>query len=119
MGQLARLQTAKQRLDYLLEKLTKFQAQLGAPLTAEFTAIRSSFEAARGSQVGEKGAVSTARGTVKTTRTALQLQLLDNLLMLAKEFKGQPEKAAEFFDQSKLEDPIQSQNTTPTTPTTP
>ena len=112
----ATMQTAQQRLDYLLEKLTKFQAQLGAPLTAEFTSIRSSFEAARGSQVVEKGGVSTARGAVKTTRTALELQLLDNLLTLAKEFKGQPEKAAEFFDQSKLEDPTQSQDTPPPTP---
>ena len=107
------MQTAQQRLDYLVSKLTKFQAQLGAPLTAEFTTIRTSFETARTTQVEGMGSVSTARGVVKTTRTALELQLLDNLLTLAKEFKGQPEKAMEFFDQSKLEDPTQSQDTPP------
>ena len=111
------MQTAKQRLDYLVEKLTKFQAQLGAPLTAEFADIRTSFEGARSAQVGGMGAVSTARGEVKSTRTALELQLLDNLLTLAKEFKGQPEKAMEFFDQSKLEDPTQSQATDNPPPT--
>ena len=31
------------------------------------------------------------------------------MFALAKQFKGQPEKAAEFFTQSLLEDPTQSQ----------
>ncbi|MEO7932298.1 MAG: hypothetical protein ABIT76_03970 [Chthoniobacterales bacterium] len=112
----ATMQTLKTRLDYLVEKLTKYQAQLGAPLLAEFVALQASFNEARSSQVEEKGGVSQARGTVKTTRTALELQLTDNLLTLAKEYKGQPEKAAEFFDQSKLEDPTQSQATDATPP---
>jgi hypothetical protein len=37
--------------------------------------------------------VSQARGEVRTTRTALELQLTDNVLTLAREFKGQPAKA--------------------------
>ncbi|HEX8372191.1 MAG TPA: hypothetical protein VF585_05400 [Chthoniobacterales bacterium] len=105
----ATMETIKQRLDYAVEKFTKFQAQLGAPLLAEFTALRSSFNEARTGQVEVKGQVSQARGAVKTTRTALELQLMKNLLTLAKDFVGQPEKEAEFFDQSKLEDPTQSQ----------
>ena len=59
--------------------------------------------------MGDKDGVSKARGAAKTTRTALEMQLTDNVLTLAKAFKGQPEKAAEFFDQSRLEDPTQSQ----------
>ncbi len=42
---------------------------------------------------------------VLTTRETLELQLLDNLLALAKLCKVQPEKAAEFIYQSLLEDP--------------
>ena len=110
------MQNAQQRFDYLVGKLTKFQAVLGAPLLTEFTALKASFEGARAGQVGEKGNVTAARGAVKTTRTALELQVLDNLLTLAKEFKDQPEKATEFFDQSKLEDPTQNQDTPPPTP---
>ena len=49
----------------------------------------------------------------RTTRTTLELQLTDNLLMLAKDFKGQPDKAAEFFDQSLIEDPTKSQDDEP------
>lgn len=117
----ATMETLKTRLDYVVEKFTKYQTELGAPLLAEFTALRTSFTEARGEQMEDKGAVSATRGAVKATRTALELQLTDNLLTLAKEFKGQPVKAAEFFDQSKLEDPAQSQATdaTPPPPTTP
>lgn len=41
--------------------------------------------------------MSQARGAVRTTRTALELQLTDNLLTLAKDFKGQPDKAGGVF----------------------
>jgi hypothetical protein len=68
-------------------------------------------------EVGDKGGVSQARGAVKTTRAALELQLTDNLLTLAKQFKGQPEKAAEFFTQSLLEDPTRDQGDDPAPPT--
>lgn len=112
----ATMETVKQRLDYAVEKFTKYQAQLGAPLVTEFTELRTSFNSARDQQVDDKGSVSQARDAVKTTRRALELQLTDNLLTLAKEFKGQPDKAVLFFDQSRLEDPTQSQGTEAGTP---
>lgn len=55
--------------------------------------------------------VSRACSNECTGGTVLELQLTDNLLALTKQFKGQPEKAAEFFTQSLLEDPPQSQAT--------
>lgn len=103
------METMKQRLDYAVEKFTKYKTQLGAPLVTEFTALRTSFNEAREEQVGEKGNVSQAREAVRTTRGALELQLTGNLLTLANQFKGEPEKAATFFDQSRLEDPTQNQ----------
>jgi hypothetical protein len=113
----ATMQTVAQRLDYAVDKFTKYQAQLGADLVTEFTNLRTSFKNARTSQLTTKGTVSDARGDVKTTRTALGLQLLDNLLTLAKQFKGQPSRAAEFFNQSLLEDPQQGNGgVTPPTP---
>ena len=107
----ATMETIKQRLDYAVEKFTKHQAKLGAELVTEFTELRTNFNNAREDQVDDKGSVSKARDAVKTTRRTLELQLTDNLLTLAKEFKGQPDKAALFFDQSRLEDPTQSQGT--------
>jgi len=102
-----------------VEKFTKYEAQLGTLLLAEFTALRTSFNEAREEQVDDKGTVSQARGAVRSTRTALELQLTDNLLTLAKEFKDQPEKCAEFFNQSLLEDPTLNQSTDATVPTPP
>ncbi|MEO5717487.1 MAG: hypothetical protein ABIR29_02825 [Chthoniobacterales bacterium] len=102
------MQTIQARLDYAVEKFTKYQAQLGAALVTEFTGLRTAFENARSGQVGSKGEVSEARGAVKTTRRALELQVFDNLLSLAKLFKDLPAKAAEFFNQSLLEDLAQN-----------
>ena len=107
----ATMETIKQRLDYAVEKFTKHQAKLGADLVTEFTELRKNFNSARDDQVDDKGDVSKARGAVKTTRRALELQLTVNVLTIAKDFVGQPDKATLFFDQSRLEDPTQSQGT--------
>lgn len=50
---------------------------------------------------------------MRTTRTVLELQLTGNGLSLAREFKGQPKKAAEFFNQSLLEDPTRDADEAP------
>ncbi len=115
----ATMQNIKQRLDYAVEKFTKYEDELGVPLLTEFTGLRASFNSARDDQVEDKGSVSQARDAVKTSRRTLELQLTDNLLALAKEFKGQPDKAALFFDQSRLEDPTQSQATEAAKPAAP
>jgi hypothetical protein len=51
----ASMQTVAQRLDYAVEKFTKDQTELGAPLVAEFTQLRTDFTAARGEQVEDNG----------------------------------------------------------------
>jgi hypothetical protein len=94
-----------ERIAYAVEKFTKYKDALGDDLVTEITAVQSSFTNARTQQVGDMGAVDQARQGVRDTRTPLELQLLDNLLTLAKSCKGQPEQAAQFFDQSLLEDP--------------
>ena len=110
----ATMQTIQARLDYAVDKFTKFTAELGPELATEFTALRTSFENARSGQEEDKGETSEARQAVRTTRTALELQLLDNLLTFAKLYKGQPVRAAEFFNQSLLKDPQPSKPTPPT-----
>jgi hypothetical protein len=111
----ATMQTIQSRLDYAVDKFTKFTADLGPELATEFTGLRTSFETARADQMDDKGEVGEARHGVRATRTALELQLFDNLLTLAKQFKGEPERAAEFFNQSLLEDPA-SPTPPPVTP---
>jgi hypothetical protein len=104
----ATMQTIEARLDYAVDKFTKYSAELGPELAAEFTTLRSTFKNARSGQVEEKGEVSEARQAVRTTRTALELQLTENLLSLAKQFIGEPARATQFFNQSLLEDPQQA-----------
>jgi flagellin-like hook-associated protein FlgL len=113
------MQNAQQRIDYAVDKFTKYQTELGPELKTEFTGLSTSFANARTGQVGEKSDVGAARSEVRATRSALELQVLGNLLALAGRFKGEPDRAAEFFTQSLLEDPTRSQATDdPTTPAT-
>ncbi len=97
-GLLARLTTAA----------TKYQAQLGPELLAEFTALKTTFDDAREGQVDAKGDLAQSRANVATTRTALELQLGKNILAIASHHLGSPERAADYFNQSLLEDPDRS-----------
>jgi hypothetical protein len=94
-----------ERIAYAVSKFTKYKAALGDDLVTEITNLETAFTSARGDQVGSKGSVDQARQGVRDSRTPLELQLVDNVLTLARIYKGQPEKAAQFFDQSLLEDP--------------
>lgn len=100
---------AAERIDYAVQKITKYKTDLGDDMVTQFTGLQSAFVNARGSQVQDKGAVDQSRQAVRDTRRALELQLMDNLFTLAKLYKGQPEAAAQFFDQSLLEDPQQGE----------
>ncbi|MEO5712354.1 MAG: hypothetical protein ABIT37_02610 [Luteolibacter sp.] len=50
-----------------------------------------------------KGDHARARANLATTRTALELQLVKNILTIA-----HPERAADYFNQSLLEDPTRN-----------
>ena len=96
-------------LDQLIAAATAHQAQTGAPLLAEFQALKTTFTSARGEQVDKKGSVSDARAAVALARGALELALGAALLGIARLHLGHPEHASQFFTQSLLEDPDRSQ----------
>ncbi len=95
-------------LDRLIAAATKYQAQLGPELLAEFTGLKSTFTGAREDQIGTKGELTAARATLATARTVLELQLGKNLLTLAAHHLGHLERAAGYFNQSLLEDPTRN-----------
>jgi hypothetical protein len=104
----ARLGQIPGLLARLMTGATKHQAQLGPELLAEFTALKTTFSTAREDQVDAKGDLAQARANVASTRTALELQVGKNILAIASHHLGSRERAADYFNQSLLEDPTRS-----------
>ncbi len=100
----ARLGQIPGLLDRLITGATKHEAQLGPELLAEFMALKTTFSTAREGQVDAKGDLAQARANVAITRTALELQVGKNILAIASHHIGSPERAADYFNQSLLED---------------
>jgi hypothetical protein len=109
----ATMANAEVLMDRMVTKTTKYQAQLGAPMVAEFTDLRTAFVNARTTQLGQIGGVSDARDQLKNSRAALELQMTVNLMTVAIKYLKQPEKVSLFFNQTLLEDPNRSQTPEP------
>ena len=95
-------------LDRLIAAAAKHQAVLGPELLAEFQALKTTFATARDGQVDTKGELAQARAEVASTRVILELQLGRNILAIASHHLGKPERAADYFNQSLLEDATKS-----------
>ena len=108
----ARLGQVPGLLDRLITAATKYKAELGPELLGEFTALKTTFSTAREGQVDAKGELAQARANVAKTRTALELQVGKNILVIASHHLGYPERAADYFNQSLLEDPTRNNNET-------
>ncbi len=105
-------------LDRLISAADKHKAILGAELLAEFQGLKAAFATARDGQVDSKGELAQARADIATSRDVLELQLGRNILAIASHHLGQPERAADYFNQSLLEDPTRSEEDAPSpTPT--
>ena len=79
-------------------------AELGSALATDAAALHTRFVAARTAQLSKKGTVSAEKSAGKTARLALTQQLTKNLLTLASENIGHPERVTVFFDQTRLTD---------------
>ena len=104
----ARLGQVPALLDRLITAADKHKTTLGPELLAEFTALKATYNGARDGQVEAKGDLAQARADLATTRTALELQLGKNILTIALHHLGHPERAADYFNQSLLEDPTRN-----------
>lgn len=112
----ARLGQVPGLLDRFITAATKHQAALGPELLAEFTALKATFATARDGQMDAKGDLAQARANVAATRVVLEFQVGRNLLAIASHHLGQPERAADYFNQSLLEDPTRNDEEAPTPP---
>ncbi len=93
----ANIETLLQRL---VDKCQKYSNILGNNLLTIFTNLQNEYQMARNEQLVVIGNVDMIKSQVTVAREALETQIMKNLLALAFEFLGNPDRADDFFDQS-------------------
>lgn len=94
---------AESHIDRMVSAITAHTAEAGGPsVLAEFVAFQTDYAAARGQQLLKKAVTSSNRTTRDEKGQVWAKQLFGNLLTIAQEFQGQPERLSDFFDQSIL-----------------
>ncbi|HKJ69207.1 MAG TPA: hypothetical protein VKA68_14710, partial [bacterium] len=69
---------------------------------AEFEEVQADFTDTRRAQMDTKGAVTESKADTAATRDVLEARLMQNLLLIAADNVGHPERASQFFDLSIL-----------------
>lgn len=111
----ATLKTVETLMSRMIKGGRDHLTELGQGFLDEFTGLKANFVVAQQAQSQKKGEVTSSKSATSTARGAVEMQLMDNLLTLAKQFKGQPDRGLDFFDQSIIRGPAAA----PATPTPP
>jgi hypothetical protein len=106
-------------LSSLVTELTNHQADVGAPLVAQATALRDGWNAVYTPSEASSGAKDTSIDTKNTARAALQLELFKNLLTISLQFPRQPEIVDVYMQPSLLSPHNPAPTPTPTPTPTP
>jgi len=94
------------------ERSIHYAAELGAAIGTEFTDILDEYEGLRAKQQTSFGDVEVLRTATETARTALEQQLMFNILIIASKNIGHPERLNDFMDQSIIRRPTDSEDGT-------
>lgn len=103
-------------LQTLIDGVGAYVDDLGAPVVAEATAIKTGWLSVYAASESAGGAKTATQDGKKAARENLQLMLFLNLLKLAEMFPRQKAKCALYMQQSLLEDHPQQEEEPPTNP---
>ena len=84
----------------IIQACTKHSAKLGPEPAAQFTTLKNSYNIARASQLQKKGNTESTRSDWETNLELVSDLAFYNLLTIAREYRGNPDKLRMFFDQS-------------------
>ncbi len=96
----ANLSNVELLMNRMVDRLTAHVAEMLAANVTLFTNLHTGFTDARDEQVLQFGTVEGANTLKQTTRSALVLQLMKNLLLIASNNIGHTERMNDYFDQS-------------------
>lgn len=97
-------QASKANIEMLMRRMVvkaeKYIDKLGSEVVTQFSKFHDDYVQTRRAQLENIGRVTANRSRTEETRTALSRQLMSNLLVIANQFLGNPERGMDFFDQS-------------------
>lgn len=92
-------------LQRYFDAVTAYSVTLGAAFVTEFNDLKTNWQAAFNTQQLQIGLVKNAASQTDTNRGPIEAQLMKNVLIIASEFVGQPDKVNDFFNESLLQAP--------------
>jgi len=98
----ATLSTIDTLMDRMVAAAENYEDRLGKDLCNLFVDIRDEYARIRQAQMEKKGEVSESKADSEATRDVLETCLMRNVLLIAADHIGQPERVSQFFDQSVL-----------------
>lgn len=97
-------QASKANIEVLMQRMAtktqKYSVKLGVEVAARFSDYLNNYTQARRAQLENIGRVTADRSQTEVTRHTLARQIMSNLLLIANQFLGNPERGMDFFDQS-------------------
>lgn len=79
---------------------TAHQADLGVDFVTLFTDLKNNYITARTAQLQQFGLVDSSKSVTSSKRDVVEIRLSKNIMILAGQFLGNPDRANDFFDQS-------------------
>jgi hypothetical protein len=113
----ATLQNVEMLMQRFADAATRYTVQLGGALVTEFQGYLAAFQTARASQLLKIGEVVDSKTDTSFKRDDVENELMKNVHLVGAMFVGDINTCMDFFDQSFVRDPKESEDEEPVPPT--
>jgi len=112
----ATLQDVEMLMNRFVTAANKYVVELGAALETEFQGYLTAFTTARASQLLKIGEVADSKTDTSFKRDDVENELMKNVHLIGAMYVGDINTCMDFFDQSFVRDPKESEDEEPVTP---
>jgi len=112
----ATLQNVEMLMQRFVDAATRFTVELGAALATEFQGYLTTYQTARASQLLKIGEAVDSKTDTSFKRDDVENELMKNVHLIGAMYVGDINTCMDFFDQSFVRDPKESEDEEPATP---
>jgi hypothetical protein len=112
----ATLQNVEMLMQRFVTAANKYTVELGAALETQFQGYLTAYQTARASQLLKIGEVADSKTDTSFKRDEVENELMKNVHLIGAMYVGDINTCMDFFDQSFVRDPKESEDEEPATP---